>query len=275
VLGTERYQHLVTMLRGSLVRGFWEDSGVADSHVYVFLHIPRTGGTTINGHLRQHLVFDDEFVHLGGLGDAYRRDHGLPPFTQRDDDRRGRARVLSGHRVRYGVHDLVPGREPRYITILRDPADRIVSAYNYRMAIGDVEYQEFDAWYEAFPRNHMFKWLRRGLGVETMDEVLAMLRTFWFVGATEHLDEDLPHLFRAIGTPETWHNLRVTPDEGAVVTKSHETHPFGLNVDKRGLRITRRASVTPELRELIHNDNRRDVRLHRFALRRRERMRWG
>lgn len=246
-----------------------------DRFVYVFMHVPRTGGTTINGHLRRHLVFDQEVVHLGGIGDGYRRDHHLPPFETRSDAERAQARVLAGHRVRFGDHRLVPGRTPRYITILRDPADRIVSVYNYRMAVGDVEYQPFEDWYPDFPNNHMLKWLKRSLDVSTFDAVLQTLRSFWFVGATEFLDQDLPHVFRTIGVTDTWRDLRVTPEEGEGTSKAHETHPFGQNVEKRGLKIDRRVTVTPELRERIHTDNRRDVRLHRFALRRRQRMRWG
>jgi len=243
-------------------------------YLYVFLHIPKTGGTTINHHLRGNLVYDEETIHLGGAGDIYRNSHDRPPFEERSVLERSRARVISGHRVRYGDHALVPDSDPRYFTILRDPADRIVSTYNFQMASRHDTNQSFEVWYGDWPRNRTFRWLRRRLDSGSVPEMLDRLRSFWFVGVTEHLDEDLPRLFGALGVPREWTDLRVTADADSPTSASHESQPFDINPGKKSQRITRQVSVTPELRERIYNDHPRDLRLYRFALRRREKMRW-
>ena len=129
-------------------------------YVYVFLHFPKTGGTTIIRHLRRHLAWDEEFIHLGGWGNNYRLRHKRVDFLERTPEDRHRARILAGHQARFGIHEYV-GRKPRYFTILRDPAERILSAYNFRMQMEDRDVS-FEDWYAEYPRNNAFKWLRGG-----------------------------------------------------------------------------------------------------------------
>ena len=33
--------------------------------LFVFVHIPKTGGQTLRNHFIKHLTFHDEFIHLG------------------------------------------------------------------------------------------------------------------------------------------------------------------------------------------------------------------
>jgi hypothetical protein len=56
-------------------------------------------------------------------------------------------------------------------------------------------------------------------GGQSFAEVADRVRQLWFVGATEHLNDDLPDLFRHFGAPsDTWINQRTsTPDEPQVV----------------------------------------------------------
>ncbi len=250
------------------------DKRPQDRYLYLFLHIPKTGGTTINWHLRENLVYDEESIHFGGAGDTYRQIHDRKPFEERSALERSRARVLSGHRLHYGDHELVPDADPRYFTIFRDPADRIVSTYNFRMSTGNHAPQSFESWYGDWPRNKTFKWLRHRVGCHSMPEMLDRLRSFWFVGVTEHLDEDLPKLFAQLGLPQQWANMRLSADMDSPASASHATNPFAEARGEKSARISRHLQITPELRERIHNDHRRDLRLHRFALRRRQKMQW-
>ncbi len=245
-----------------------------DRYLYLFLHIPKTGGTTINWHLRQNLKYDEENIHFAGAGDEYRRVHDRKPFGERSALERSRARVLCGHWVRYGDHELVPDADPRYFTILRDPADRIVSTYNFQMSSRSDATQPFESWYGDWPRNKTFRWLRRRLGCDSVSEILDRLRSFWFVGVTEHLDEDLPKLFGTLGLPQQWTHMRLTADMDSPASASHKTHPFTEAAGETISRISRHLQITPELREQIYHDHPRDLRLYQFALRRREKMRW-
>ncbi len=91
-----------------------------DDRGFIFLHIPKTGGTTLNGLLQSnypgvrirlmHSRLDEEnFLSL--------------PETEKKE-----YRILSGH-FPYGLHRDLPFRSWRYLTLLRDPADRIASFY--------------------------------------------------------------------------------------------------------------------------------------------------
>lgn len=236
---------------------------VDQGHLYVFMHLPKTGGTTINGHLHDHMEWDTEVVHLGAWGKRFREREGRLPLEKRPAEERSRVRVITGHGAYFGIHQLVEGSRPRYLTVLRDPADRIVSTFNFRAAQGGAD--DFWSWYDGFPRNAGLKWLRKRLnGPQTMGEVIEALRGFWFVGVTEHLDDDLPGLFRVLGLPTAWRNRRVAGAEGDLA---------GLDHPDEGRRVARRMVVDEDLRARLHRDNPRDVRLYRFAQRRREQVR--
>jgi len=233
--------------------------------IYAFLHVPKTGGTTINAHLRHRLGWDEEFVHLGGWGDRYRTAAGRRSPDRWSPEERARIRVCAGHQVGGAAEHLAgPDRSIRYFTILRDPADRIVSTYNFRMATEDrVDFWE---WYSGYRPNAASRWLRRRLEAPpSTAALLEALRRFWFIGTTEHLDVDLPNLFSAMGVPGAWTKRRVA---GAAPDLDNLDHPDAGRV------IPRLITVDDEIRERLHADNRRDLRLYHFALRRRARMRW-
>jgi hypothetical protein len=97
-----------------------------------------------------------------------------------------------------------------------------------------------------------------------------MIRSMWFVGVTEHLDDDLPHLFRHFGAPyDTWTNQRVSTADRAQVDEALQ-----LPKEQRwtqGNPTLKLMELTPELRDRINADNPRDLKLYKLALRRRER----
>jgi hypothetical protein len=91
-------------------------------HCLVFLHLPKTAGTTLASSLAWNFpVGSTLHVNLYGKPVA---DLGRIPL-----DQRSRLRLLHGH-VPYGVHDYIP-RPCSYITIVREPVSRVVSAYKY------------------------------------------------------------------------------------------------------------------------------------------------
>ena len=241
-----------------------------DDHVYCFIHIPKTGGSTIIVQLRTNLDYDTEFVHLGGEGDDYRRRHGLPAWEERPTDERRKARILAGHQVRFGVHESVPGRRPRYFTILRDPADRILSVYNFRVQQDEADIPFWD-WYETYPRNNGYKWLKRVFGIEDDVppwEITARLDEFWFVGVTERLSDDLPDLFAHFGVPTEWIDQRTTVPERDEVDRQGAVPPMFRWA--MGNNVYRSLEMTDDLREQLHDRNKRDVKLHQYARQRRE-----
>jgi len=88
----------------------------------IFLHVPKTGGTTLYKILAQHysraqtLTFD-------GRPSEIERFKTLPPA------RRGRYRLIKGH-LHFGLHRFIPGAST-YITFLRHPVERVLSFYHH------------------------------------------------------------------------------------------------------------------------------------------------
>lgn len=234
--------------------------------VYLLAHLPKTGGTTINVHLSEHLEWDEEFIHLGGWGDHRRRSERRPPLDERSPEQLSRVRVVSGHDVDAATHLLFPDAEARHVTILREPAARLVSMYNYRMSAPDARVVPFEAWYDEVPSNPATGWLRRrfarGL---SFPDLLDALRGFWFVGTTEHLDVDLPFLFAAIGVPPGHDRKRVAGGGDGLE---------GLDFPDDRREVLVRTEVDDAIRDMVASDHPKDMRLWRFAGRRRSRAPW-
>ena len=90
----------------------------------IFLHIPKAGGRTLHRIIERQ--YDIRRVYtLDGLD-----PHGsLRRFVELSDGERAKIHVLKGH-MSFGYH--VYMQQPvRYITMLREPVQRIVSHYNY------------------------------------------------------------------------------------------------------------------------------------------------
>ena len=231
--------------------------------LYVFVHIPKTGGTTVTAHLRTNLEWDQEVVDLGPWGEDYRSRNDLAPFSERPEEERAETLVLAGPKSTADLA-LVPGRPIRYVTFVRDPADRLVSMFNFRTSRPQNATLGFEEWYGNLKPNTMFRWLRRRLDVDSMPELKDSLRDFWFVGTTDHLNDDLPGVFAAMGVPTTWENRRVTGTGATSMT--------GLDHHDADRILTRQLTLDDELRERIYADHPKDVALYRFATRRRQRL---
>jgi len=126
-----------------------------DNIVYIFLHLQRTGGTTVNGQIYKHLKPEEEFIHVGSpwLTEEQRKE--IIPFEQRSLEERKKARVISGHGAYYGIHKLVPGKTIRYFTFVRDPAERVVSYYNGVYWGRTKKIPSFLEWYNVRRKNEM------------------------------------------------------------------------------------------------------------------------
>jgi hypothetical protein len=83
----------------------------------VFLHIPKTGGTTLHHHFAAHFAPDEIFP------ERFSRLHRYTP------EELGRYRYFSGH-FNFDQIRTIPG--PLFIvTVLRDPTERLLSSYYF------------------------------------------------------------------------------------------------------------------------------------------------
>src|SRR6266403_3878281 len=95
-----------------------------DSEALIFLHIPKTAGTTLNR------IIEWQYNPLSIFTiDPY----GIRATTERfktfSEQRRRRLRVVRGH-LFYGIHEFLP-QAATYITMLRDPVARLLSTYYF------------------------------------------------------------------------------------------------------------------------------------------------
>jgi hypothetical protein len=231
------------------------------SPLYVILHLPKTGGTTITGHLSQHLP-PQEVLFLGPKALQERQEKGLAPPEEWPEERLAPIRVIAGHGADATSHSLLPSRPVRQVTIVRDPAPLMVSRFNFDVSRSG-EAMRFEDWYPGQRPNPTLRRLRRLLGEQDLDGVASALEGFWFVGVTEHLDDDLPHLFSAIGVPPAWTNRRVAGG-------GKDVAELDLPGAAEAVAIERHATLTDHIRDRVHQDHARDLRLYRLALRLRQ-----
>ncbi len=183
--------------------------------IFIFAHIPKTGGQTLRNCFMRHLQLHRELIHLGPFGEKDAAARGLLPFPDRSEEERSHARVILGHHVTCETHRLVSHKTPRYITFLRDPADLLVSYYNYAQGHRPADRPPvfFEQWLtnKRKPReNFMTRWLLESflqngpatrLNASALRKVNDALENFWFVGLTEQIDRDAPRLLERINVP--------------------------------------------------------------------------
>jgi hypothetical protein len=122
--------------------------------------------------------------------------------------------VIHGHWVTHDVASLVPGKAARYGIFLRDPAERILSAYNFEVHMfyrkAGRRIPSFSEWYAGYPKNYICLWFCSNFldqEVNRMSEKALFesardaLDQFWFVGFTESFNQDTTYLMSEIGLP--------------------------------------------------------------------------
>jgi hypothetical protein len=112
-----------------------------DDYIYIFLHIPRTGGTTLKWHIERNFSDEERLsLYTDTLNILNNKKICYKPSDYRTlvnlhiskipKVRLKNIKIIYGHYSIYGLHNHF-NKKARYITFLRKPEERIVSYYNY------------------------------------------------------------------------------------------------------------------------------------------------
>jgi hypothetical protein len=241
----------------------------ASQEVFLFLHVPKTGGSSLVRLFEQSLELGTELIRLDNPALELDRKAGRSPFALRPANERAKARVIVGHDIDLDTCELIPGKVARYVTFLRSPAPRLVSAYNFEREKNYVrvgkEPIDFERWYSRQERDVVTKFLAKrilrgrfarqvrqalryaqfafnlGTTERTMRAVSRSLERFWFVGCTEQLDDIAPLLAVRLGLGGQFRRDLVA-----------------------GKDLPKAVELTPELESSINRDNPLDQRLFKI-----------
>ncbi|MCP5097379.1 MAG: sulfotransferase family protein [Chloroflexi bacterium] len=97
----------------------------ASSKTHIFLHIPKTAGTTMYQILRSTYRPEQTHHFVGDPG----MDTAISQFKGLSKQQKEQLTLISGH-VEFGIHTHLP-QPATYFTLLRDPIERTLSDYYY------------------------------------------------------------------------------------------------------------------------------------------------
>lgn len=96
----------------------------ADERTVIFVHVPKTGGKTLSSIAWRNYRPKQVYSITPDAPVA-----SITAFKALPQEQRAAVRLVRGH-TWYGFHTLIPGSST-YITLLRDPVERVVSLYTY------------------------------------------------------------------------------------------------------------------------------------------------
>ncbi len=184
--------------------------------VHIVVHVPKCAGTTIESHLHRHLGNGfwsppkrSRQIPLEVLGRKYRAD--LPTDASA-------IRAVSGHFIGASIEKLFPDRPLHRSVLLRNPADLVLSWYNYRMmryqAAGKSPYA-FSVHLNSMPPDSVAHfllerwfelpwWQIARLGHSQKIALLdGMFSQFDVVGDIRDCDALIAQISKSLGIPET------------------------------------------------------------------------
>ena len=185
---------------------------MSNQETLIFLHIPKTAGTTLSIALANWFQ-PDELYHIrsGNHDGAPQFSPNFGPeetFCSLPTAERARFRCVLGH-TKFGLHKAIPG-PAKYFTMLRNPLDRYVSQvaqYNRMVKRGEIESQsrqvtlnEYRKIKPVYFRNPQTRWISgiRGAAFWSREEseVLALAKHHlaeWFsvVGVVEQIEQSM------------------------------------------------------------------------------------
>jgi hypothetical protein len=223
----------------------------------IFVHLPKAGGTTLQDEVVSHYRGARGFRFTG---DADR----LEAFKALSQEERDSFDLLQGH-MHFGLHALLT-RPATYITMLRDPVDRVVSHYHFVL---------------ANPDHYLYPQIA-GRGISLHDYAVTRAsheldndQVRWLCAA-DHFDVEVGRVSRAMVDEAKWNLANVFEVVGLVERFDDSLRCLRAAFGWQGTGRPERKNVNshrPRLEEVpadaldaIRRVNRYDVELYEFAV---------
>jgi hypothetical protein len=219
-----------------------------DREALIFLHIPKTAGTTLNRIIEWQYSPFAIFTM-----DPYRIRATANRFKRLSEARRRRMRVVRGHLL-YGIHEFLP-QGATYVTMLREPVARVLSAYYFvlRRPLHPLHWKlkrerlSVEDCLRLFPyrQNTQCRFIAGVEDTSTGDERLLdiakenLTKSFSVVGISERFEESLMLMAKAFDWEIPFYENR----------KVSKTRP----------------QIDPGVVEMIRDHNRFDLELYEFG----------
>ncbi|MFJ5749508.1 sulfotransferase family 2 domain-containing protein [Peribacillus frigoritolerans] len=161
---------------------------MSEDHLDIFMHVPKTGGTTLSAIFRKQYKPSEIFDH-----DSFQ--YKVMKMDQLKAEEKRNIKAVAGHYF-YGIHQKFSPRPFNYFTMLRDPVDRVISSYyflkdypGYEM-VKDMTLEEFVVnGPEASSLQTLLVCGSRK--IPDIEKAKENLKTFTVVGVTELFNETL------------------------------------------------------------------------------------
>jgi len=209
--------------------------------VFIFLHIPKTGGITLSEIVTQNFESEQIFhIRNPNVAKAPRFSSNCgtcADFAALPESERASFDCVVGH-VTFGIHEKID-RPCVYATLLRDPVDRVLSQHGQfnRMVLGgefpEEETVDLEGFFEIRPNsveNQQARFLN-GSQFASLSNEERLIRAqenlrkhFVLVGTLERFDESLLLLNHRMGWPTRPYEVRnVGQNRSQVTDLSQET----------------------------------------------------